>query len=167
MQDSIIIEKMLASDWSSVLTIFQQGIDGRNATFSTVAPTWDEWNNGHLKIARFVAKLNGEIVGWVALSPFSNRDFHSGVVEDSIYLSHTAQGKGIGSKLLAACIEEAEQHDIWLIQSQIFVENLGSIKLHEKLGFYSVGIRKKIGKHHGIWRDVLLMDRRSEIIGIK
>lgn len=167
MQDVITIEEMLDTDWPDVVVIFQEGIDGGNATFSTTAPTWNEWDEGHLKVARFVAKLNGEIVGWIALSPFSSRDFHSGVVEDSIYLSEKAQGKGIGSKLLAACIEASEKNNIWLIQSQIFVENLGSIKLHEKFGFYNVGIRKKIGKHHGIWRDVLLMDRRSDIIGIE
>lgn len=166
MQDVITIEEMLDTDWSDVVVIFQEGIDGGNATFSTTAPTWNEWDEGHLKVARFVAKLNGEIVGWIALSPFSSRDFHSGVVEDSIYLSEKAQGKGIGSKLLAACIEASEKNNIWLIQSQIFVENLGSIKLHEKFGFYNVGIRKKIGKHHGVWRDVLLMDRRSDITGI-
>lgn len=164
--ESITIEKMVDEDWNEVKAIFQEGIDGGNATFSTQAPNWNEWNEGHLKVARFVAKINDEIVGWIALSPFSNRDFHSGVVEDSIYLSEKAQGKGIGSKLLAACIEEAERNNIWLIQSQIFVENTGSIKLHEKFGFYAVGIRKKIGKHNGIWRDVLLMDRRSSITGI-
>lgn len=166
MTDDIKISVMQDEDWPVVCAIFQEGIEGGNATFSMTPPTWDEWDAGHLKEARFVAKLNNEIVGWIALSPFSNRDFHSGVVEDSIYLSSKAQGKGIGSKLLEACIKDSEQSNIWLIQSQIFTENIGSIKLHEKFGFYPVGIRKKIGKHNGVWRDVLLLDRRSEFVGI-
>lgn len=166
MQQTITIESMKSEDWPEVEAIFQEGIDGRNATFSLTTPSWEDWDAGHLTVGRFVAKIDDEIVGWVALSPFSSRDFHRGVVEDSIYLSEKGQGKGIGSKLLAHCIEDAEKNDIWLIQSQIFVENIGSIKLHEKFGFYSVGIRKGIGKHHGVWRDVLLMDRRSTITGI-
>lgn len=167
MVSNITIESMNDTDWPEVCTIFQEGIDGGNATFSTIPPTWEEWDAGHLKEARFVAKIDDEIVGWIALSPFSSRDFHRGVVEDSIYLSSKAQGKGIGSKLLEACIIESEKNNIWLIQSQIFTENVGSIKLHEKFGFYEVGIRKGIGQHNGVWRDVLLMDRRSEIVGIK
>lgn len=166
MQSTIQIDPMKDEDWAAVRTIFQEGILGGNATFSSEPPTWDEWNDGHLKVGRFVAKIDDEIVGWIALSPFSSRDFHSGVVEDSIYLSSKAQGKGIGSKLLEACIADSEENNIWLIQSQIFVENTGSIKLHEKFGFYSVGIRKGIGKHNGVWRDVLLMDRRSSVTGI-
>lgn len=162
----ISIEAMQNSDWDAVKSIFQEGIDGGNATFSTTLPTWEQWDESHLKIGRFVAKINDKVVGWIALSPFSTRDFHRGVVEDSIYLSSEAQGYGIGSKLLEACLQEADHNNIWLIQSQIFVENLGSIKLHEKFGFYEVGVRQGIGKLNGVWRDVLLMDRRSKIAGI-
>lgn len=167
MTTDITVDFMQNTDWPAVCAIFQEGIDGGNATFSTTTPTWEEWDQGHLKEARFVAKIQDEIVGWIALSPFSSRDFHRGVVEDSIYLSSKAQGKGIGSKLLEACIQESEKQMIWLIQSQIFTENISSIKLHEKFGFYPVGVRKKIGKHNGVWRDVLLMDRRSEIAGVE
>lgn len=167
MNTNVKIEKMSVNHWPSVLSIFKEGIAGGNATFSKTAPTWQEWDLGHLDVCRFVATLHGDVIGWIALSPFSSKEFHSGVVEDSIYISYKAQGLGVGSALLQTCIEASEKENIWLIQSQIFVENDSSIHLHKKFGFYNVGVRKKIGQLNGVWRDVLLMDRRSKIVGIE
>ncbi|GEK34225.1 GNAT family N-acetyltransferase [Kurthia sibirica] len=166
MTNDIKIEKMHTAHWPAVLEIFKEGITGGNATFTTTAPSWQQWDEGHLQSCRFVATLNDEVMGWIALSPFSSKDCHRGVVEDSIYISHKAQGLGIGSLLLKTCIEESEKENIWLMQSQIFVENESSIYLHKKFGFYEVGVRQKIGKLNGVWRDVLLLDRRSTIAGL-
>ncbi|MEK4090361.1 MULTISPECIES: GNAT family N-acetyltransferase [unclassified Viridibacillus] len=165
MAEQVKIETMMPTDWDQVRAIFIEGIEGGNATFRTTPPTWEQWDAGHLEECRFVARVDGEIVGWIALSPFSNNIFHKGVTEDSIYISKRAQGLGVGTKLLKKCIEESEKCGIWTIQSQIFSENASSIHLHRKFGFKEVGVRVRFGQLNGVWRDVTLLDRRSTIVG--
>ncbi|MBK3494679.1 N-acetyltransferase [Viridibacillus sp. YIM B01967] len=165
MAEQVIIDTMTPADWDQVRAIFIEGIEGGNATFHAIPPSFEQWDAGHLEECRFVARVDGEIVGWIALSPFSSNAFHKGVTEDSIYISSRAQGMGVGTKLLKKCIEESEKYGIWTIQSQIFSDNDASIHLHRKFGFRVVGVRERFGRLNGVWRDVTLLDRRSTIIG--
>lgn len=160
------IREMLPADGEKVLEIFQQGIDGRNATFDAAAPTWESWDQKHLNICRFVLENeNSETVGWAALQPVSSRDCFKGVAEVSIYLDHSVQGKGLGSMLLKKLILDSEEHEFWTLQAGIFPENEASINVHQKLGFREVGYREKIGQMNGVWRNIILMERRSRIVG--
>ena len=154
------------SDWDCVREIFIEGIRTANATFRTAAPTWDEWNKDHLTNCRFVAKKNGEVLGWIALTPISSMLAFSGVAEVSVYIASNAAGMGIGSQLLQHVVDSSEEHKIWTIQAMIFPENIASINLHRKFGFEEVGIRKRMGKLNGHWRDVVLLERRSNTIGV-
>ncbi|WP_318509035.1 GNAT family N-acetyltransferase [Bacillus sp. T3] len=163
----IQIIPMLPQDWNDVRRIYLEGISTGNATFSKEAPTWEEWNNSHLKECRFVARLGDRVVGWVALSPTSNRCVYAGVAEISIYVEMNSTGHGLGSLLLQKLIETSEQQSIWTIQSGIFPENVASLKLHKKFGFREVGRRERLGKMDGVWRDVLLLERRSNKVGIE
>lgn len=167
MKQDIIIHAMISSDWDRVREIFIEGIKTGNATFRTESPTWDEWNKDHLTNCRFVAKQNGEVVGWVALTPISSMCAFSGVVEISIYITSSAAGMGVGSRLLQHVIDSSEQNKIWTIQAMIFPENTASINLHRKFGFDEVGTRKQIGKLNEVWRDVVLLERRSTVVGIE
>ena len=162
----IVIEKMKDQDWPFVKAIYIEGIATGNATFETNAPDWEKWDKGHLKDCRFVAKSGNEIVGWVALSPVSERCAYKGVAEESLYIKESARGKGIGKTLLLAVIEESERKGIWTLQSGIFPENIASMALHKKCGFRELGIREKIGFMNGRWRDVVLVERRSKVVGI-
>ncbi|WP_277585220.1 GNAT family N-acetyltransferase [Psychrobacillus antarcticus] len=167
MNQDITINEMIPTDWNRVREIFIEGIRTANATFRTEAPDWDEWNKDHLAICRFVAKHDGGVVGWVALTPTSSMLAYSGVVEVSIYLTSSAAGKGVGSRLLQQVIDSSEQNKIWTIQALIFPENVASINLHKKFDFEVVGTRKKMGKLHGAWRDVVLLERRSNRVGVE
>ena len=161
------IREMLPADGEKVLEIFQEGIEGKNATFDPSAPTWESWDQKHFNICRFVLENeNEEIVGWAALQPISNRDCFKGVAEVSIYLSNSVQGKGLGSMLLKKLILDSEEHEFWTLQAGIFPENEASIYVHKKLGFREVGYREKIGQMNGVWRDIILLERRSKIVGI-
>lgn len=162
------IRQMLPTDGEKVLEIFQQGIDGGNATFDQNVPTWEAWDNKFFKICRFVLEdENEQILGWAALQPISKRECYSGVAEVSIYIANEFQGKGFGKMLLWKLILDSEEHDFWTLQSGIFPENEASIAVHSKLGFRIVGTREKIGKMNGVWRDIILMERRSTVAGIE
>jgi len=167
MNKDIVIAEMHNSDWDVVREIFIEGIGTANATFRTEAPTWEKWNKDHLTNCRFVAKQNEEVVGWVALSQISSMPAFSGVAEVSIYISSSAAGMGVGSRLLEHVIDASEKNNIWTIQSMIFPENIASINLHRKFGFEEVGTRKQMGRLNGVWRDVVLLERRSSIVGVK
>lgn len=157
-----VIREMLHEDGAAVLKIFEEGIAGGNATFDPSAPTWEGWDANHFKDCRFVAiDENNEISGWAALKPVSNRDCFKGVAEVSIYLTASAQGKGLGKVMLQKLILDSEEHGFWMLQSGIFPENIASIRLHERLGFRTVGYREKIGQMHGVWRNIILMERRT------
>ena len=162
---AISIEAMTAADWPDVREIYAAGIATGNATFETTPPDWEEWDGSHLADHRLVARLDGRVVAWAALSPVSDRCVYGGVAENSIYVSPAAAGRGIGRRLLAALCEGAETAGIWTIQTGIFPENEASIALHHRCGFRTVGRRERLGRHHGVWRDVMLMERRSTIAG--
>jgi len=158
---------MQTEDADKVLEIFQQGINGGNATFDKVAPTWEAWDTKHFNLCRFVLEdENDQVVGWCALQPVSNRDCFKGVAEVSIYLDGSVQGKGLGTILLKKLILDSEEHDFWTLQAGIFPENKVSIAIHQKQGFRTVGTREKIGELNGQWRDIVLLERRSKNVGI-
>jgi len=162
---NINFRPLLPEDWDSIAEIYREGIETRNATFQTDVPTWESWDSAHLKTCRIVAIMENEIIGWAALTPVSGRCVYAGVAEVSVYVSTKHHGKKAGTKLLDKLIGESEKSGIWTLQSGIFPENLPSLKIHRNLGFRKVGIRKKIGKLDGKWRDTVLLERRSKITG--
>ena len=141
---------MKAADWTNVAEIYRQGIETGNATFQQEIPTWDDWNNGHIKSCRIVAEIDNEIVGWAALTAVSGRCVYAGVAEVSVYISNKYRGQKIGTKLLDKLIAESENEKHWTLQAGIFPENIASLKIHEELGFRKIGHREKIGKMNGI-----------------
>ena len=159
---NILLRSMTEIDWSSVAEIYHQGIETRNATFEKDVPTWEKWNVGHLSVCRIVATIDDSVIAWAALSPVSGRCVYAGVAEVSVYVSNKHQGFKIGTKILEKLVSESEDGGIWTLQAGIFPENKASIKIHENLGFRIVGFREKIGKMDGIWRDTILLERRSK-----
>ena len=160
------IRKFKKSDFSSVKSIYQQGIDTGNATFQNKAKGWNEWNASFLTTCRIVAELNEEVVGWAALSATSNRTVYNGVAEVSIYIAKNYANYGIGNSLLSKLVSTSENEGIWTLQAGIFPENESSIAIHSKNGFKTIGVREKLGKMNGAWRDILFMERRSKVVGI-
>lgn len=161
------IREMQPEDGAKVIEIFAEGIAGGNATFDQTAPSWEAWDQKYFKIARLILEDENEnVVGWAALQPISNRDCYKGVAEVSIYLSNVAQGKGLGAMLLQKLILASEEHGFWMLQAGIFPENQPSLIIHQKFGFRIVGKREKIAQMNGVWRDVLLLERRSKTIGV-
>ena len=162
----IKLEKMQPADWHFVKQIYEEGISTGNATFQTSAPEWDEWNSSHLEHSRVVAKEGDNILGWAALTPVSGRCVYAGVAEVSVYVSDKARGKGLGKQLLQKLIEESEANNLWTLQAGIFPENIPSIKIHEDCGFRIIGKRERIGMMNGIWRDTVLLEKRSNKVGV-
>lgn len=163
-----MIREFENKDYERVRALYEQGIRSKIATFQIDSPTYEEWDKSHLKIARLVEiNNNNEILGWVALSPISSRIVYRGVAEVSIYIDENHRGKQIGTKLLNAVIAESEKNRIWTLQSGIFEINKASIALHSKCGFRLVGIREKIARDsEGHWQNTVLMERRSQIVGM-
>ena len=153
-------------DWPSVKEIYEEGIATGHATFETEAPPWEEWDEKHVDSCRIVAEREGRVVGWAALWPASDRCVYGGVAEVSVYVSTHAQGMGLGSLLLEELVSASEREGFWTLQAGIFPENVGSIRIHEKLGFKRLGVREHLGKLDGVWRDVLFLERRSRRVGI-
>ena len=161
------IVPMTAGDWPSVAEIYASGIATGHATFQTSIPEWTVWDASHLKSCRLVARGgNGAIQGWAALSPVSSRPVYAGVAEVSIYIAEPARGHGVGRRLLEALISESEKDGRWTLQAGIFPENEASIALHVSCGFRIVGRRERIGCVNGVWRDNLLLERRSSVVGV-
>jgi L-amino acid N-acyltransferase YncA len=160
----VTIEPLRPADWPAVRVIYEAGIATGNATFETAPPAWEAWDAAHLPEHRLVARDNGAILAWAALAPVSDRCAYAGVAEDSIYVAPKAQGQGAGRALLAALIASAERAGIWTVQTGIFPENQASVRLHQACGFRVVGVRERLGRLHGRWRDVLLLERRSPLI---
>ena len=158
------VEALLPDDWEAVAAIYAEGIATGNATFETVVPAFAQWDAAHLPGHRLVARADGLLVGFAALSAVSQRAVYRGVTENSIYIAEGARGQGIGRQLLQALVEGAERDGIWTIQTGIFPENRASIALHERCGYRVVGTRERIGRLHGVWRDVVLMERRSAVV---
>ena len=158
------IEALRPEHWPGVVRVYEEGIATRNATFETEVPAWDAWDSSHLAEHRFVALRDGEVVGWAAVTPVSGRCCYEGVVENSVYVAENARGQGVGRCLLEALIVSTEAAGIWTIQAGMFPGNEGSIGLHERAGFETVGTHKRLARLDGVWRDVLLLERRSETI---
>jgi L-amino acid N-acyltransferase YncA len=165
-ESAIETRPMLEEDWESVRSIYLAGIATGQATFENEAPNWARWNDSHLASPRLVAISSETIVGWAALSRISKRSVYAGVAEVSVYVSEEMRGRGIGTLLLETLVKESEQNGIWTLQASIFQENLASVSLHKSCGFREVGTRERIGKMKGVWRDTLLLERRSKLIGI-
>jgi phosphinothricin acetyltransferase len=159
------ITNMLPQHWYAVKKNYEEGIATGNATFQMAAPAYKEWNKDHLPTSRLVAIDNNEILGWAALTPVSGRCVYAGVAEVSVYVTTAARGKGIGNALLQALIKSSEENNLWTLQAGIFPENVASIKLHEANGFRIIGTREKIGKMNGVWRNTVLLERRSKVVG--
>jgi L-amino acid N-acyltransferase YncA len=163
----ITIHPMQAADWTAVAHIYAAGIATGEATFETEVPGWETWHASRLPHSRFVARSEaGEVVGWAALSAVSSRCVYAGVAEVSVYVAPASWGQGIGRQLLQTLIDSSEAAGIWTLQAGIFPENVASVTLHEKLGFRVVGRREKLGQQYGRWRDVLFLERRSQIVGV-
>jgi L-amino acid N-acyltransferase YncA len=177
---AVAVRSMTGDDAQAVLRIYQAGLDGGNASFETAAPSWAQFDAAKLPAHRFVAvatpvdaagdvsgERGGAVLGWVAVVPVSARCVYAGVVEHSVYVDPAAQGRGVGRALLAALIDSTEAAGIWTIQSGIFPENVASLALHRGLGFRTVGVRERLGRHAargGAWRDVVLLERRSPVV---
>ncbi|EOR25930.1 GNAT family N-acetyltransferase [Niallia sp. FSL W8-0635] len=160
---SVKLEKILQEYWEEIATIYRLGIQSRHATFETSVPDWEKWSSSKDLSSSFVLvdeEVN-RVIGWAAISKVSNRRVYQGVGEHSVYLHPDYHRKGYGRFLLEKLIEHSESNGYWTLQSGIFPENIASIQLHKSCGFRSVGIREKIGKLDGEWRDVVLMERRS------
>lgn len=160
------IEPLHKDHWPRVRTIYEEGIATGQATFLPATPAWEEWDEGHLPHSRIVALLDGEVVGWAALSPVSKRPHYAGVAEVSVYVGEGARGKGIGRALLAELVRLSEANGIWTLQSSIFPENTASVRLHEAHGFRLMGRRERIAQDKGVWRDTIIMERRSKTVGL-
>jgi len=163
-----IIEEMKSSDWEQVKAIYLAGIKTGLATFQTGAPAWEDWDKGHLQTCRLVARSANGIAGWAALSPTSSRECYRGVVEVSIYVGEKYKGQGVGTALLTDLIKRSEENGIWTLYCAIIRENAASIAMHKKCGFREIGVREKIARmSSGVWHDVVLMERRSKVVGIE
>ena len=160
------IEPMQPADWAQVRAIYVEGIATGNATFEVDAPSWEAWDAAHRSEPRLVARDGrGGILGWAAVTPVSGRCVYEGVGDLSIYVAAAARGKGVGQSLLQALVEASERAGIWTLQAGIFPENQASLALHRRCGFRDVGRRERIGRMNGVWRDVLLLERRSRAVG--
>ena len=163
--DDPVVRPLTAADWPAVRAIYEEGIATGDATFETAAPSWSAWDRAHLAGHRLVAGIGGRVVGWAALAPVSERCAYAGVAEASVYVAGTAAGRGVGRALLERLVEGAEVAGIWTVQAGIFPENTASLALHRRCGFRTVGVRERLGKLDGRWRDVVLLERRSPLIG--
>ncbi|MFE9696402.1 GNAT family N-acetyltransferase [Streptomyces sp. NPDC006270] len=157
---------LAAEHAQQVLSIYRTGIEEGNATFETGPPDWEAFDSAKLPGHRFVAlDGDGSVLGWVAASRVSDRCAYAGVVEHSVYVAPAARGRGVASALLKALVDSTEQAGIWTVQAGIFPENTASLAVHERAGFRIIGVRERIGRLHGVWRDVVLVERRSPAIG--
>jgi phosphinothricin acetyltransferase len=157
-----VIRVLEAKDWPAVRAIYEEGIATGQATFETEAPSWEHWDGAHS--SALVAEEDGEVVGWAALSPYSPRAVYAGVAEESVYVAERVRGRGVGRSLLEELVRRSEEAGIWTLEAGVFPENRASVTLHLGCGFRLVGVRERIGRLHGEWRDVLLFERRSEVI---
>lgn len=158
-----MVRDMLPPDSEKILEIYRMGIETRNATFETIVPSWQEWNERHLSHSRFVSEENGIVTGWAALSPFSTREVYRGVAEVSVYVAEGFRGRNTGSDLMEKIIISSESNGIWTLVSSVFPENAATLKLHAKFGFRIIGRRERIAQLDGIWRDTILLERRSSV----
>ena len=161
----VSVDEMVPGDWPDVSAIYLEGLRTGNATFETLAPTWEQFDRAHLQVGRMVARAGRTMAGWVALSKVSQRSCYAGVAEMSVYVATWAREKGVGDALMKAAIVASEGAGIWTVQGVIFPENKASLRLCEANGFRVVGYREKVGKRDGKWRDTVLVERRSKVVG--
>ena len=154
------------NDAATVLEIYRQGLDSGEASFETEPPDWPQWQRKYHSFCRLVWDESGTVLGWAAVAPVSARHCYRGVAEVSIYVAADRRGRGIGDRLMAALVAESETQGIWSLYSSIFPENEATLKLHLGHGFRQVGIRERIAQRHGRWRDTLILERRSEVVGV-
>jgi phosphinothricin acetyltransferase len=162
---AVEIRDLRPGDWPEVAAIYAEGIATENATFETEVPSWEVWDGVHRPRPRLVTQLDRTVVAWAAAAPVSGRQVYRGVAEISLYVAATARGQGVGRALLAAFTNAAEEAGIWTLQTNVFPENEASLALLERGGFRVVGRRERIGRLKGTWRDTVLLERRSEVIG--
>jgi L-amino acid N-acyltransferase YncA len=160
----VTIRELRPDDWPAVRAIYEEGIRGGNATFETETPSWERWDSAHPEL-RLVAERDGSVVGWAALSPASARHCYRGVGEVSVYVAEEARGSGLGRELLDELVERSEATGYWTLNAGVFPENEASICLHIACGFRAVGVRERVGESGGVWRNVLLLERRSTLVG--
>ena len=160
-----IVELLSPGDWDDVRRIYLEGIADGNATFETEAPSWEKWDASHRPAPRLVARESSSTVGWAALSSVSSREAYRGVAEVSVYVAAAARGRGVGRALLSELVRRSEDSGVWTLQAGIFPENAASLALHRACGFRTVGRRERLGRLVGVWRDVMLLERRSDRVG--
>jgi phosphinothricin acetyltransferase len=163
---SFTIEALRPDDWPAVRRIYLEGLATGNASFETEAPTWEEWDAGHHPHSRLVARQDEQVVGWAALAPVSRRRCYAGVAEVSLYVAAACRGHGVGKALLLALVESSERNGIWSLYGACFPANEASIRLQLTCGFRIVGRRERIARRDGVWRDTVLTERRSRVVGL-
>jgi L-amino acid N-acyltransferase YncA len=163
---TIRVDQLRVADAEAVLRIYGEGIATGTATFETAVPSWADWDAAHRPDCRFVARIGDAVVGWTALAPYSARNVYAGVAWESVYVAAAARGQGIGAALLTRLFPASERAGVWTLIAGIQVENLASLRLHERLGFRRIGVQQRVGRDGGgQWRDVVLLERRSETVG--
>jgi phosphinothricin acetyltransferase len=163
---ALAIGPMTPADWPDVERIYREGIATGNATLDAEPPDWDTWDRGHRSDCRFVARLDRRVVGWTALGPYSGRPVYAGVAWESVYVSEAARGRGVGRALLEALIPASEAAGVWTLMAGVQAENEASLRLHRAAGFREIGVQRRVGRDpNGRWRDVVLLERRSEVVG--
>jgi L-amino acid N-acyltransferase YncA len=161
----VAVRALQQEDWPAVRAIYEDGIRSGQATFETETPSWEAWDAAHSEL-RLVAERDGSVVGWAALSPVSDRCCYQGVGEVSVYVAEVARGGGVGRALLEQLVERSEDAGYWTLNAGMFPENEASRRLHKSCGFREVGVRDRLGQLGGVWRDVLLLERRSTQVGV-
>src|SRR5262245_29973963 len=164
---NILIESMQSSDWDQVSAIYLEGLATGSSSFETEAPCWERWDAAHHRHSRLVARHDGRVIAWAALSPTSQRPCYAGVAEASLYVAAAARGQGVGKRLFQALIESSERHGIWTLVGATFPENAASIRLQLSCVLRIVGCRERIAQHHGVWRDTVITERRSGAVGVE
>lgn len=159
------VRSLLQEDWPAVRAIFEEGMATGDATLETEAPDWPAWDASHHPVPRLVALHDRSVAGWAALAPVSRRPVYRGVAELSIYVAAAHRGHGLGTALLAALIPASEAKGIWTLQATVLAENRASLALHQRAGFRTVGTRERLGARAGVWRDSVLLERRSRVVG--
>lgn len=160
------VEKMRAGQWGEVSAVYAEGLATGHATFETEPPDWARWDAAHLPCCRLVALDGGRVAGWAALSRVSAREVYAGVAEVSVYVGGPFRGRGVGRALLEALVRESESEGVWTLQASVFPENAASLALHVSCGFREVGRRERVGRLGGLWRDTILLERRSKVVGV-
>lgn len=163
---TVTIRSMSEADWPGLSDIYRDGLATGLASFETDVPSWERWDRAHLAQCRLVASDGDRVVGWAALSPVSSRCVYGGVGEVSVYVAAESRGAGVGRKLLSSLVEASERAGLWTLQAGMFPENVASVVLHKRCGFREVGRRERLGQLDGVWRDVLLLERRSDTVGV-